>query len=207
MFRWSSLTVLGLCCVAAACNERLAAASAANARSDAPHVAAGVVDSSLPMPALLERFRRGVPRVEALRGSVTTRDELVRRVVAAIAQRDTATITAATVDLAEYAWLYFPTTRVAQPPYEVPPALAWFQVQEKNRRGALRAMRELGGHRVVLRGYHCDEMPTIEAENRVWTGCAVTISRDGETRAELELFGAILERGGRFEVLSYQNDF
>ena len=111
------------------------------------------------------------------------------------------------VNLAEYAWLYFPTTKVAKPPYEVPPAFAWFQVQEKNRRGSARALRELGGHRVALKSYRCDAEPTVEEQNRIWSGCAVTISRDGAVPVELKLFGAILERAGRFEVLSYQNDF
>lgn len=198
---------LAVGCVVTACNERLNAAAATKASADTAHAAAGVIDSALPMKVLLDRFRHDVPTVEALRAGAASRDELVRRVVGAMAHNDTATIARLTVNRAEYAWLYFPTTKVAQPPYEVPPALAWFQVQEKNRRGALRAVRELGGHRVILRGYHCDENPTVEAENRLWTGCAVAISRDGAAPVELRLFGAVLERGGRFAVLSYQNDF
>jgi hypothetical protein len=188
-------------CFFTACTERPRDAAAATPP------AAGVIDSALPMDVLLARFRRDVPEVKNLRSNVASRDELVRRVIAAMGVGDTASLERVAVSLSEYAWLYFPTATVAKPPYEVPPALAWFQVQEKNRRGALRALRELGGHRVELQSYHCDASPTIEDQNRLWTGCAVTLSRDGATPVTIRLFGAILERAGRFEVLSYENDF
>lgn len=174
---------------------------------EATAVLVGVVDSALPMSVLLDRFRSDIPKVDQLRSEILSRDTLIRRVVSAIASSDTAALQQLAVNRAEYAWLYFPTTKVSKPPYEAPPAFAWFQVEEKNRRGVLRALRELGGRRVELRGYHCDEQPTIEAENRMWTGCEVSIARDGQAPVNLRLFGAILERGGRFEVLSYQNDF
>ena len=96
---------------------------------------------------------------------------------------------------------------LAKPPYELPPALAWFQLQETNRKGALRALRELGGHELDYRGYTCGPEPSVEADNRVWTGCLVTVGRDGDAPIPLKLFGAILERDGRFAVLSYDNDF
>ncbi|HEY4306971.1 MAG TPA: hypothetical protein VGM82_21045 [Gemmatimonadaceae bacterium] len=203
---WLYFGVVAASCLFVACNERLNAASADKPVVDTTHAPATMIDSALPMAVLIDRFRRDLPRVDSLRGGATSRDELVKRVVAAMASNDTAALTHVTVSLGEYAWLYFPTTKVAQPPYEVPPGLAWFQVQEKNRRGALRAFRELGGHRITMKGYRCDESPTVEAQNRLWTGCAVSISRDGKA-VELKLFGAILERDGRFEVLSYQNAF
>ena len=193
--------------VVVACQNRAAAPSIAKADSGAGPASAGVIDSALPMDVMMARFRRDVPKVDKLHSDVTSRDELVRRIVSAMAKDDTTTLVNSTVNLAEYAWVYFPTAKVAKPPYEIPPALAWFQVQEKNRRGALRALRELGGHRVVLESYRCDEIPTIEDQNRIWTGCVVTISRDGTRVTDLRLFGGILERNGRFEVVSFQNDF
>ena len=120
---------------------------------------------------------------------------------------DTTTLEQLALNRAEYAWLYYPSTTISKPPYELPPALAWFQLREKNRKGAVRALRELGGHTVVLRHYRCDPNATVEGDNRIWTGCIVTIVRDAAASVSLRLFGAIIERGGRFEVLSYENDF
>jgi len=180
---------------------------AATASAATPPAAGAVVDSAFPMDVQIERFRRGTPQVTHLRSDITSRDSLVRSIIAGLARSDTAALERLAVNVAEYAWLYFPTTKVAQPPYEVPPALAWFQVQEKNRRGALRALRELGGHRITFKSYHCDAEPAVEGQNRIWSGCVATFSRDGAAMVDLKLFGAILERSGRFEVLSYQNDF
>lgn len=171
-----------------------------------PPAQAGVVDSVFPMDVALDRFRADLAEPEALTSGAATRDELVRGVVEALVVRDTAAFVPLAVSRAEWAWLYFPTSTVAKPPYELPPALAWFQLQEKNRQGVLRALRELGGHALGYREYSCDLEPTVEGSNRVWSGCVVSLTRDGEP-VTLKLFGAIVERDGRFAILSYANDF
>lgn len=172
------------------------------------HEAAGdVVDSVLPMDVMLTRFRQDLPRSTELHGGLDSRDSLVARVIAALKASDTLALGRLAVNRSEWAWLYFPTNVLARPPYELPPALAWFRLQEANRQGVLRALRELGGHRLDYRGYQCDAEPTVEDANRIWTGCIVTLARDGPTAAPIRLFSAILEREGRFLVLSYANDF
>ncbi len=166
-----------------------------------------VVDSVLPMDVALDRFRADLPEARTLKSGAATRDGLVRGVVDALAASDTSAFETLAVGRAEWAWLYFPSSSVARPPYELPPALAWFQLQERNRRGVLRALRELGGHALDYRGYTCDPEPTDEGANRLWTQCVVTIGRDGQSPVTLRLFGAILERDARYAVLSYTNDF
>ena len=97
---------------------------------------------------------------------------------------------------------------IARPPYELPPALAWFQLQEGNRKGVFRALRELGGHALELHGYRCPpDAPRVEGENRIWAGCTLEISREPGERMTLRLFDSILERNGRFAFLSFANDF
>jgi hypothetical protein len=108
---------------------------------------------------------------------------------------------------AEYAWLYYPTTLISRPPYELPPALAWFQLQETNRKGALRLLRAFGGRRLELRDHSCAAAPAVEGENRIWTGCTITLAADGGEPTSQRLFAAILERDGRFIFLSFHNDF
>lgn len=167
---------------------------------------AGVVDSVFPMEVMLERFRAGVERPAALTSGAESRDALVRAVVDALAANDTIAFERLALSLPEFAWLYFPTTAEAQPPYEVPPALSWFQTQERNRIGVTRALRELGGKELDFRGYRCDPEPSIEGENRVWRKCLVRIPRPGKPE-EFPLFSAIVERDGRFAIVSYANDF
>jgi len=111
------------------------------------------------------------------------------------------------VDMAEWAWLYYPYNKLSRPPYELPPGIAWLQLQETNRKGVLRALRELGGHDIDFQDYACDRKPAMEGVNRIWSGCTITLSRDGAAPVTLPLFGAIMERDGRFKILSYQNDF
>lgn len=166
-----------------------------------------VVDSVIPMEEAVARFRAHLPKPTGLSSGADSRDELVAKIVQALEAQDTLAFEDLAVNRAEWAWLYFPTDVLSEPPYELPPSLAWFQLQETNRKGVLRALRELGGHRLAYQACTCSEAPSLEGKNRVWTGCRVTLRRDDGDPVALRLFGAILERGGRFAVLSYDNDF
>ncbi len=175
------------------------------AAADAAPVA--VVDSVVPMDVAFERFRQGLARPSSLHSTITDRDTLVSRVIDALESSDTMAFEAMALDRAEFAWLYYPYATLARPPYELPPGLAWMQTRESNRKGVLRALRELGGRKLDFRGYRCDPEPGIEGDNRLWTGCVVTIAADGGEPQELRLFGTIIERGGLYEFISYANDF
>ena len=171
------------------------------------NAATDIIDSVLPIDVVLDRFREDLPQPEGLRGGADDRDTLVHLIIDALRTSDTTAFARLAVSRAEWAWLYYPTNVLARPPYELPPALAWFQLQEGNRKGVLRALRELGGHTLDYRGYRCDAEPVREGENHLWTGCTVTLGRDGAEPVTLRLFSSILERDGRFAVLSYANDF
>jgi len=175
--------------------------------SSAPEDARQVVDSIIPMDQALDRFREGLIEPAGLSGGEGSRDALVEKVVRAFEAQDTMAFEALAVNRAEWAFLYYPDNVLSKPPYELPPGLAWFQLQEANRKGVLRGLRELGGHRVTHQGYTCGPEPVVEGENRLWTGCTVTLRRDDGDPVTIRLFAAILERDGRFAVLSYDNDF
>jgi len=125
------------CLLAAACGDGPGGGAAA-ADTPASAAPAGVVDSVLPMDVMLDRFRAGVAEPDGLAGGADSRDELVLQVVRALEAADTLAFERLGVSLAEWAWLYFPNSVQARPPYELPPALAWFQLQEGNRQGVLR---------------------------------------------------------------------
>ena len=175
-------------------------------RGDTERQPAGVVDSVIPIPEALDRFRADLEEPTGLHGP-TSRDSLVRVMIEALRRSDTLAFERMAVNRAEWAWLYYPTTPISKPPYELPPALAWFQLQEGNRKGVLRALREFGGRTLRYDGYECPAVPTTEGENRIWTGCTVTLGRDGEAPVTFRLFASIVERGGHFAFLSYANDF
>ena len=196
------LTLILLTAAASACGGG-APADSASAAADR----GTAVDSVLPMDVAFQRFRAGLPRPESLRSPIRDRDTLVARLIRALEQGDTTAFEAMALDRAEFAWLYYPTAKVAKPPYELPPGIAWMQLREGGRKGVVRALRELGGRPLDFRGYRCDPESEAEGENRLWTGCVVTVSPRGMRPAPLRLFGKILERDGRFEVISYANDF
>lgn len=166
-----------------------------------------IVDSVVPIGEALARFRAEVDEVPPrLRGGAESPEALAREVVRLVAAADTSAFAGVTIDRAEFAWQYYETSPLAQPPYELPPALMWFQLQQGNRTGLFRLLRELGGRRLEYERLSCEPDPVRQGENRLWTGCRVRLAVDGESR-ELRLFGAMLERDGRVKMLSYDNDF
>ena len=188
----------------------LAACSPGDRAADepTPDVApAVVVDSVMPMDVALARFREGLIEPSALQGGAASRDELVEGIVRALEASDTAAFESLAVDRAEFAWLYFPDAPIARSPYELSPSLAWFRLQEGNRQGVFRALRDFGGRDLGYQGYRCAVTPVQEGENRLWTGCLVALTNGPAGAASVPLFASILERGGRFAVLSYGNDF
>ena len=173
----------------------------------APPVATGVVDSLIPIPELLRRFRVGLePAPTGLEHAAPSRDVLVRRFVRAVEAQDTAAIRDLVLSRREFAYLYYPSSPLAQRPYEEPPALLWFQLSEGSNKGIVRVLRRLGGRSLGVLSYHCEPSPTRQGDNRLWQRCAVRRVRAPGDTVEARLFGSVVERGGRFKFVSYAND-
>jgi hypothetical protein len=166
--------------------------------------AAGVVDSVVPIAVALARFRERLPEPAGLAGDASSRDALIRRLIAALEASDTAAAAALTITPAEFAWLYYPTAREALPPYELSPALMWFMLEGRSRDGLLAALREFGGRPFGYRGHTCGA-PRTEGANRIWGYCRVRhVLPDGRS-AQVSLFGLMLEREGRYKFVSLAN--
>lgn len=166
------------------------------------------IDSVFPIEEEIRRFRADLPEAPAAlgTGASTSRDSLVARFVTAVEALDTAAVRDMVVSRAEFAYLYYPFTRFAKPPYELSPALVWFQIQQNSEKGIGRAFRTYGGRALGFAGYRCPEPPAIEEANRLWEGCALRLRGPDGSESETRLFGTILERDGRFKFLSYAND-
>jgi hypothetical protein len=167
--------------------------------------AAPVVDSIHPPEEAMRRFREHLPVVSGLEDAERSRDSLVRRLVRAVEGRDTAALRRIVMTRAEFAHLYYPTSPHARPPAQQPPALVWFLNSQASEKGVSRALDRFGGRSLEVRGYTCASSPRVEGGNTIWDDCRLHVGAGGDT-SSIRLFGGIIERDGRFKVLSYAND-
>jgi hypothetical protein len=159
----------------------------------------------VPREVSLARFREGLTAPGRLKGGATSRDDLVRRSIEALERRDTMALVGMTITRAEFAYLYYPTSPEALPPYDLDPGLSWFMLQENGRKGLLRALADRGGRPLGYLGYRCDGTPSQHGGNAVWGPCLVRrVQAPGDTLEE-RLFGPIVEREGVFKFLSFAN--
>lgn len=165
---------------------------------------ASYVDSAIPIEAALRRFRKDLPPRKALVGGLDSRDKLVRAFVRAIGSSDTVALRRLALRADEFAWLYYSSSPLSRPPYELSPALMWFQLQGESERGASRLLAERGGRGLRYVGHTCAP-PRQEGSNRLHPECELRYRRaDGEIIAE-RLFGLIIERNGLYKFVSYAN--
>lgn len=173
-----------------------------------PDTVRTVVDSILPIEEELRRFRATLDEEPtALSGGAPTLDGLVERFIGALEAADTAAMAGLLVTRAEFAWLYYPHTLFTAPPYELPPGLLWFQIENGTSRGFGRMMERMGGRPAHAEGYACPSEPLVEGPNRLWKNCVVHLRPPAGEARDLRLFGSILERGGAFKFVSYSNGF
>ena len=164
-----------------------------------------LIDSVFPMDEMLRRFRANLgPAPSTLEDAPASRDELVRELVRALAQRDSAALGRLHLSRGEFAWMYFPTSRFASPPYELPPEVLWMQMTAESNKSIARTLRGFPKDATYL-GHACDATPGIEGANRLWTGCLVRWRRRDGGEGAARLFGTILERDGRYKFVSYAN--
>jgi hypothetical protein len=181
----------------AGCNGSDARAEPASARR--------VVDSALPREEALRRFREKLTPVDSLVGGTKSRDELVAAYLRALAAADTVALQQLAVTQAEFAWLYYPTTPMGKPPYDLEPGLMWFLHTQRGDRGLTKALQLYGGRPMSLVDYDCGAESSHEGENIVYGPCTVRWSTDSGDTLAVRLFNQILERNGRFKFLSYGN--
>ena len=165
---------------------------------------ATVVDSAVPIEVALERFRRNVPRPGELTGGMASREELVRRFIGALEASDTTALRGMLLQKDEFAWLYYPTTVFSRPPYELPPALLWFQMRGQSEKGASLLLSDRAGGPLGYVGHDCAS-ERREGENTIYGHCVVRrVTAPGDTVRD-RLFGLIVERDGVYKFVSYAN--
>jgi hypothetical protein len=195
------LAVLGLLILTAACDD-LRQHGGAEASASQPVR----VDSVFPLDEEIRRFRAELQdSVASLAGGAGSLDALVAAFVAALEVRDVPSLGELVITPAEFAYLYYPATHYTRRPYEMSPSLVWFQLENYGSRGLNRALARHGGRPLQVIGHTCPNEALEEGGNRVWHGCVIRrIDEAGDT-VNTSLFGAILERDGRFKFINYAN--
>jgi hypothetical protein len=183
---------------------RHAAEEAANRRRvDSLAKTGATIDSILAIAEHVRRFRAtlGGDRPDTLRHAAPSREAVAARWLAAATANDTTALRRLVVDRAEFLELYYPSTPLAAPPYEMPPELLWSQLLLNSEDGGTKVLRVLGGHRTRLVSLRCPDTPRREGPNVLHQDCLVTLEVDGRIGREARAFGTILERDGRFKLL------
>ena len=164
----------------------------------------GVVDSILPIPEQLDRFRKTIAdKPDTLRHASASIKSLVTRWTLAVASNDTAALNAMLLDRAEFAWLYYPGSKMSLPPYEAPPQLLWGQLLATSEEGAQNILKTFSTGSFKVFGVTCPKPAVVEGGNRLHEGCLLKLERAGAAPAEGAYFGTIIERDGRFKFVSY----
>lgn len=201
----TTLCIVAVAALVAAGCDRAAEAGVRPAKSVATSITK--IDSILPPGEALCRFQLELPVVTELADAPRSRDRLVSEFVEALERADTAAVAKLRVSKPEYAFLYFPSSVYSRKPYELPPDVAWLLSEQNSMKGATRLLRRLSGRDLRFDGYACGTS-VREQENVFWRDCQVSYVDPGSSvRVTRRLFGAIMQREGRYKFLSYANDF
>ena len=167
---------------------------------------AATTDESLtPREARLARFQAGLERPAGLSGGAPSRDSLVALVVGGIERRDTASLRRLAVTKEEFAWLVYPTSAQGEPPYDLEPQAYWEMLFFHSDGGLTKALEAYGGHPLGVTGYTCDTTEAREGLNRLVGPCLLNRRTPEGAAVREALFAQLIERDGRWKVLSYAN--
>jgi hypothetical protein len=205
--RFSILAVVAL---AAACDRPSSEHEGGRSRSEAQDRAARatpgyVVDSALPPAELLRRFRAGIDSIPTTLNGPGSREALVKQFFVALERRDIREVQSLVVDKAEFAYLVFPDSRQSLPPFNQSPEIAWLLMQSSSNKSLGRLLQRAGGGQVRYLEHSC---ATTERDGLMWVhgACTVRVFVSGQYVTR-QLFGAIVEHGGRYKLLSFDNDY
>jgi hypothetical protein len=161
-----------------------------------------IVDSILPVDEEIRRFNAtNGERPSGFAHGAATRSSLVKEFVSAIEHNDTTALARLVIDRSEFGYLVYPSSPNAAPPYRQSPDLVWTMRSAGTEKAAKRLLARFGGRGLGFHGYSCPTRPEREGDNTLWSGCVVR----SDAAKELRMFGAIIERDGRFKFLALTN--
>ena len=150
--------------------------------------------------AELATFRSGIVSPPDVLAGAPSRDSLMRAFAHALAKNDTARLNDLQITRAEFAYLYYPDSKLARLPYELDPQTMWMQIESQRDRGLKRLVARYGGGKLRIRSLNCQPP---ESQNRIVLHECAVVTR-GDTVPQ-QLFGSILQRDGRFKFVGLAN--
>ncbi len=164
------------------------------------------VDSVFPIQEEVRRFRIGLSEPSGLTGGASSAEELTDTFIRRLSAGDTLGLAELALTREEFAWLYYLHTIYTSPPYELSPALVWFQLQNRSSRGLNRALQRYAGEELHHSGLRCPDQGEAFGEGWIHHGCAVLGRLPDGTEVEERLFGSILALDGRYKLVGFSNE-
>ena len=85
--------------------------------------------------------------------------------------------------------------------------MIWRTIENPSQSGFIRLIRRSGQIPTKLFDYSCTGKTETQGKNRFISGCILrVIDKKGETTSH-RYFGSIIERGGKYKIVSYRNEF
>ena len=130
-------------------------------------------------------------------------EELAAEVLAGLASADTARLEAVRLTEVEHNEKVYPELPAGRPENNHPAALAWSNIQVRNRSAIRRLLEEFEGRELALSRVEC-RGPTRAFERYVvHTDCRVTLTRDGEAIPPVQIFKDVLDWDGELKIFRY----
>jgi hypothetical protein len=168
-----------------------------------------VIDSVLPVGEEMRRFRNAIGGVSTTRleNASPSREQLIRRFVRDLANRDSVDLKSGALSAREFIDLVYPSSPNTHAPYRQNPGFMWMQINGQGASGLTRALQRRGGQSLSYVGHSCEPKQDVQGTNKLWLACMVHLaSLSGDTTVQ-RLFGSIIERDGRFKFVSFANQF
>jgi hypothetical protein len=165
------------------------------------------VDSTFPIEEEIRRFRVGMTPVEGFaQGAMPSREALVEAFLRRLESGDTTGVAELALTRTEFAYLYYPYTIYTSRPYELSPALVWFQLQNRSSRGLGRLLQRYAGETLFDTGHRCPDEGEPWGEGHIWHGCTILGELPTGETVEERLFGSILQVGDGYKLVSFSNE-
>ena len=141
-----------------------------------------------------------------LPNSHTSLEALTAAVLDAVESRDAVALRSLALDEREFREHVWPELPASRPERNLPFSYVWTDLNTKSEAGLNAVLAACGGRRYQLDRVRFTGGAT-QYETFVVHRESVVDVRDGEGRREtLQLFGSVIEKGGRFKVFSYVVD-
>ena len=140
-----------------------------------------------------------------LRNTHATPDALAAAVLAAVEQRDQATLEGLALSEQEFRDHVWPQLPASRPERNLPFSYVWGDLRQKSEAGLDTAMAEHGGRDYELVGVEFDD-ETDYTDYRVHRDAAFRVRDKGGTVTTVRLCGSMIEMEGAWKVFSYVVD-